>query len=238
MQTFGLIGKSLIHSFSVEYFNKKFIKESITNTQYLNLELHNISEFNQIIKRKQFSGLNVTTPYKSSIIPLLNELSEEAKIIGAVNTIRFSNGRLIGHNTDHIGFRKSIQPLLEGRDKAIILGNGGAAKAIIYALNKLDIEYKIANRKTSFDYSDITNKIIDYYTIIINTTPIGSFPEIKEFPNIPYKYLNENHLLFDVIYNPNETKFLAYGRARNAKIKNGLEMLEIQAEESWKIWNL
>ena len=238
MRTFGLIGKSLLHSFSAEYFNRKFVTERITNTQYLNLELHSISEFHQIIKKKQFSGLNVTAPYKSSIIPLLDELSEEAKIIGAVNTIRFSNGRLIGHNTDHIGFRKSIQPLLKGRDKAIILGDGGAAKAIIYSLNKLDIEYKTVNRKTSFDYSDITNKTTDYYTIIINTTPLGTFPKIKKFPNIPYKYLNENHLLFDVIYNPNETKFLTYGRARNAKIKNGREMLEIQAEESWKIWNL
>ena len=238
MRIFGLIGKSLGHSFSLEYFKKKFLQEGITDSQYINIEINELSKFKQLIKQKKFSGLNVTIPYKSLIIPLLDEVSNEAKIIGAVNTIRFCNGKLIGYNTDHIGFRNSIKPLLEGRNKAIILGNGGAAKAIIYTLEKLKIEYVIVNRNTSFDYLDITSKIADYYNIIINTTPVGSYPRINEFPKIPYKYLNAKHLLFDLIYNPYETKFLTYGKKKNTKIKNGLEMLEIQAEESWKIWNL
>ena len=238
MRTFGLIGKSLEHSFSSQYFNEKFFKEGITDTQYLNFELKDISEFKQLIEKNKLSGLNITIPYKESIIPFLDELNEEAKEIGAVNTIQFSNGKTIGHNTDHIGFTNSIQPLLEDRNKAIILGDGGAAKAIKYALKKLNIEYKTINRNTSFDYLDITKQITGYYTIIINTTPVGSYPNINDFPKIPYEYLNQNYLLFDLIYNPNETKFLAYGKAKNAQTKNGLEMLQLQAEESWNIWNI
>ena len=238
MRTFGLIGKSLEHSFSSQYFNEKFFKEGITDTQYLNFELKDISEFTELIKTNKLSGLNITIPYKESIIPFLDELNEEAQEIGAVNTIQFSNGKTIGHNTDHIGFTNSIQPLLEGRNKAIILGDGGAAKAIKYALKKLNIEYKTINRNTSFDYLDITKQITGYYTIIINTTPVGSYPNINDFPKIPYEYLNQNYLLFDLIYNPNETKFLAYGKAKNAQTKNGLEMLQLQAEESWNIWNI
>ena len=238
MRTFGLIGKSLEHSFSSQYFNEKFFKEGITDTQYLNFELKDISEFTELIKTHKLSGLNITIPYKESIIPFLDELNEEAQEIGAVNTIQFSNGKTIGHNTDQIGFTNSIQPLLEGRNKAIILGDGGAAKAIKYALKKLNIEYKTINRNTSFDYLDITKQITGYYTIIINTTPVGSYPNINNFPKIPYEYLNQNYLLFDLIYNPNETKFLAYGKAKNAQTKNGLEMLQLQAEESWNIWNI
>lgn len=238
MRTFGLIGKSLEHSFSSQYFNEKFFKEGITDTQYLNFELKDISEFKQLIEKNKLSGLNITIPYKESIIPFLDELNEEAQEIGAVNTIQFSNGKTIGHNTDHIGFTNSIKPLLEDRNKAIILGDGGAAKAIKYALKKLNIEYKTINRNTSFDYLDITKQITGYYTIIINTTPVGSYPNINDFPKIPYEYLNQNYLLFDLIYNPNETKFLAYGKAKNAQTKNGLEMLQLQAEESWNIWNI
>jgi shikimate dehydrogenase len=238
MRTFGLIGKSLEHSFSSQYFNEKFFKEGITDTQYLNFELKHISEFTELIKTNKLSGLNITIPYKESIIPFLDELNEEAQEIGAVNTIQFSNGKTIGHNTDHIGFTNSIKPLLEDRNKAIILGDGGAAKAIKYALKKLNIEYKTINRNTSFDYLDITKQITGYYTIIINTTPVGSYPNINDFPKIPYEYLNQNYLLFDLIYNPNETKFLAYGKAKNAQTKNGLEMLQLQAEESWNIWNI
>ena len=238
MRTFGLIGKSLEHSFSSQYFNEKFFKEGITDTQYLNFELKDISEFKQLIEKNKLSGLNITIPYKESIIPFLDELNEEAQEIGAVNTIQFSNGKTIGHNTDHIGFTNSIKPLLEDRNKAIILGDGGAAKAIKYALKKLNIEYKTINRNTSFDYLDITKQITGYYTIIINTTPVGSYPDINDFPKIPYEYLNQNFLLFDLIYNPHETKFLAYGKAKNAQTKNGLEMLQLQAEESWNIWNI
>ena len=236
MRTFGLIGKTLSHSFSEGYFNEKFHKEDINDAEYKNFELNNISEFTDLISKIKHSGLNVTTPYKESIIPFLDELTPHAKAIGAVNTIQFKDNKLIGHNTDTIGFSQSIYPLLNERNKALVLGNGGASKAIQYALKILNIEYKIVSRKSSYDYSGISSKSIDY-DIIINTTPLGTYPEIADFPQIPYKELNENHLLFDVIYNPTESAFLRFGKTRNSTIKNGLEMLEIQAESSWNIWN-
>ena len=237
MRTFGLIGKTLSHSFSEGYFNEKFHKEDINDAEYKNFELNNISEFTALISKIKHSGLNVTTPYKESIIPFLDELTPHAKAIGAVNTIQFKDNKLIGHNTDTIGFSQSIYPLLNERNKALVLGNGGASKAIQYALKTLNIEYKIVSRKSSFDYSDISSRSIGYYDIIINTTPLGTYPEIADFPQIPYKELDENHLLFDVIYNPTESAFLRFGKTRNCSIKNGLEMLEIQAESSWNIWN-
>ena len=237
MKTFGLIGKSLLHSFSSSYFNEKFFKERITNTKYLNFELSDISEFPELIKKQNLSGVNVTLPYKESIIPFLDELSEDAKRIGSVNTIQISNGKLIGHNTDIIGFKQSITPLLAGRNTALILGDGGAAKAVKFIFNQLNISHKTINRNSSFNYSDITSEIIDFNTIIVNTTPLGMIPEIKNYPKIPYELLTEKHLLFDLIYNPKETLFLKYGRANKACTKNGLEMLQIQAETSWKIWN-
>ena len=237
MRTFGLLGKSLLHSFSVSYFNEKFYKEGV-DAEYLSFELENIQDFKTLINEKQLSGLNVTIPYKESIIPFLDELSNEAKIIGAVNTIQFINGKTIGHNTDFIGFSNSIKPLLDGRKSALILGDGGAAKAVKYALGLLNIDFKTVNRNTSFDYLDITLQTAEFYDIIINTTPLGTHPNTIEFPKIPYENLNSNNLLFDLIYNPSETKFLKYGKAKGATIKNGLEMLQIQAEESWNIWNL
>lgn len=238
MRTFGLIGKALDHSFSSKYFTKKFLKERISEAEYLNFEIDDISGFNELIHNNKFSGLNVTIPYKQSVIPFLDRLSKEAEIIGAVNTIDFIDGKLIGHNTDHIGFRKSIIPLLNNRKRAIILGNGGAARAIKYALRELNIEYKTVNRRTSSDYLDVTRETIKNYSIIINATPVGSKPEKHRYPRIPYEFLNDKNLLFDLIYNPTETKFLAQGKANNAQTKNGLEMLKIQAEESWNIWNL
>ena len=237
MKTFGLIGKSLSHSFSSSYFNKKFFKERITNTRYLNFELSDISEFPQLIKKQNLSGINITIPYKESIIPFLDELSENAKRIGSVNTVQISNGKLIGHNTDIIGFKQSITPLLAGRNTALILGDGGAAKAVKFVFNQLTISHKTINRNSSFDYSDITSQLIDCNTIIVNTTPLGMIPEIKNYPQIPYALLTKKHLLFDLIYNPKETLFLKYGRANKACTKNGLEMLQIQAETSWNIWN-
>lgn len=237
MRTFGLIGKNLSHSFSSGYFNEKFYKEGITNTEYLNFELNDISEFPELIKTHKLSGLNVTLPYKESIIPYLDELSKDAKEIGAVNTIQFINGKTIGHNTDVTGFKQSIIPILEERKTALILGNGGAAKGVKHALKQLKIAYKTANRNTSFDYSDISTQDIGFHNIIINTTPLGMSSEIRNFPKIPYEVLTEKHLLFDLIYNPSETLFLKYGKAKKSSIKNGLEMLHIQAEASWNIWN-
>ena len=167
----------------------------------------------------------------------LDNLSKEAETVGAVNTIAFEDNKLTGYNTDIIGFKKSITPILEGRKKALILGNGGSSKAIKFTLEKLNIEYKVVGRNISFNYSKLTPEIIRYYNIIINTTPLGMFPEINNHPEIPFQHLSSKHLLFDLIYNPKETKFLNYGKALGCKTKNGLEMLHIQAEESWKIWN-
>jgi shikimate dehydrogenase len=236
MKTFGLIGKSLSHSFSARYFNKKFYKEGITDVEYLNFEINDISKFTHLIKTQKLSGLNVTIPYKESIIPFLDELTEEAKSIGAINTIQCIDNKLIGHNTDIIGFKQSILPILDGRDSALILGDGGAAKAIKLGLEQLNISFKIVTRKSSFSYSDISIQDIDLNRIIINTTPLGMFPNTENYPKIPYEALTEKHLLFDLIYNPSETLFLRYGRAHNSKTKNGLEMLQIQAETSWSIW--
>ena len=237
MRTFGLIGKSLSHSFSSSYFTKKFLKEGISNTKYLNFELNDISKFPELIKKKNLSGLNVTLPYKESIIPFLDELSEDAIKIGSVNTIQIVNGKLIGKNTDIIGFKQSITPLLEERNTALILGDGGAAKAVKFVFKKLNIAYKVINRNSSLDYSDITPLLIGNHTIIINTTPLGASPQIKKYPKIPYELLTEKHLLYDLTYNPKETVFLKYGRANKSLTKNGLEMLKIQAEASWNIWN-
>ena len=237
MRIFGLIGETLTHSFSEEYFNKKFHNEDIKDCEYKSFELSNVSEFADLISKMKLSGLNVTIPYKESVIPFLHKLTPQAKAIGAVNTIEFNGNKLIGHNTDTIGFSQSIQPILNGRNKALILGNGGASKAIQYALKTLNIEYKIVSRKSLFDYSDISIKSIGYYDVIINTTPLGTYPKTADSPQIPYTQLNENHLLFDLIYNPIESTFLRLGKTRNCSIKNGLEMLEIQAESSWNIWN-
>ena len=237
MKIYGLIGNRLENSFSKEYFLNKFKEEKITNTKYLNFDLDDISKLPSFIKKNKINGLNVTMPFKEQVIPFLDDLSDDAKLIGAVNTIKIHKQKMIGYNTDHIGFRYSIQPILNKRKKALILGDGGASKAIKYALNKINIEYKTVNRNTSFDYSDLNEKIINYYDIIINTTPLGTLPEIKKYPKIPYEYINNQHLLFDLIYNPKETKFLKYGKKNNALTVNGLQMLKIQAEESWKIWN-
>ena len=238
MRTFGLVGKTLSHTFSERYFNEKFHKKDINDAEYKNFELKSIADFPKLIADNKLSGLNITIPYKESIIPFLDDLTDDAKKIGAVNTIQFIDGKTIGHNTDWIGFSKSIKPLLGDKKTALILGNGGGAKAIKFALDKLNIKHKTVSRNTSFDYLDITIENTDYYKIIINTTPLGTHPKILEFPKINYTNLNSKHLLFDLIYNPNESRFLQYGKAKGSEIKNGLEMLHIQAEESWNIWNL
>ena len=238
MRTFGLIGKTLSHTFSERYFKEKLHKKDLYDAEYKNFELKSIDDFPRLITDNNLSGLNVTIPYKESIIPFLDDLTDDAKNIGAVNTIQFIDGKTIGHNTDWIGFSKSIKPLLGDKKTALILGNGGGAKAIKFALNKLNIKHKTVSRNTSFDYLDITTKTTDYYTIIINATPLGTHPKILEFPKINYTGLNSKNLLFDLIYNPNESRFLQYGKAKGSEIKNGLEMLQIQAEESWNIWNL
>ena len=236
MKTFGLIGKSLEHSFSSRYFEKKFLNEGIIDMEYINFEIKEVSQYKKVIKENKLYGLNVTNPFKEKIIPFLDEISKEAKEIGAVNTIRFKDGKATGYNTDYIGFKKSISPLLKDRKNAILLGDGGVAKAIKYALKELGIKYKTIKRECLSNYNKVGFQI-NASNIIINTTPLGTYPKTDDFPKIPYENLNNKYLLFDVIYNPIETKFLLKGKEKNAVTKNGLEMLQIQAEESWNIWN-
>ncbi|MBL4652795.1 MAG: shikimate dehydrogenase [Flavobacteriales bacterium] len=241
MKKFGLIGKLLSHSFSKKYFECKFSKESIPDCHYDLFELNSIEKFNDLISRENLSGINVTIPYKESIIPFLNELSPQAKSVGAVNCIEFLNGKLIGHNTDIYGFRKSLEPLLNRHIKrALILGSGGASKAIKYVLSELEITYSTVSRspqQDEFSYENLTNEIIAENLLIINTTPLGMFPDIETFPNIPYRFLTPQHILYDLVYNPAQTAFLSKGKKQGCTIKNGQEMLELQAEKSWAIWN-
>lgn len=237
MKRFGLIGHRLDHSFSSAYFQEKFYREGIEGCQYDSFPLNTIDNLELLIKEKQPKGLNVTIPYKESVIPFLDELSPAASEIGAVNTILFKDGLRIGHNTDYIGFRDSIKKY--SFQKALILGTGGAAKAIAYALKELKIDYAFVSRSESADYSyeELDEKTLQEYQLIVNCTPLGTVPKTEEFPPIPYAFLSEQHFLYDLIYNPAESTFLRYGKARACRIKNGLEMLERQAEKSWEIWN-
>ena len=237
MIKYALLGKSLSHSFSEQYLSEKFFKEGIKNTEYINLELDNLNNLKDKIKELNLSGFNVTIPYKIEIISKLDFISNQAKTINAVNTVKVIEGKLHGFNTDVIGFTKSISPLLNKRRKALVLGNGGSSKAIQFALQKLNISWKVVSRNTDFDYRQITKKIIDSVEIIINCTPLGTYPKIEEYPQLPYNLLNSKHLLYDLVYNPKQTKFLTFGLANNCSIKNGEEMLVLQAEESWEIWN-
>lgn len=237
MKTYGLIGKNISYSFSRNYFANKFKKEDIKNSQYINFDIDNLSELNNIFNTDNF-GFNVTIPYKEAIIPYLDSLDFHAEKIGAVNTIKLENGKKIGFNTDWIGFKKSIEPLLNSHHtKALILGTGGASKAVIYALDQLKIETLMVSRYGEISYEDLSEEIIQNHAIIINCTPVGTFPNVDAAPEIPYHFITKNHLAYDLIYNPSETLFLKKCKEKGAVVKNGLEMLEIQAEASWKIWN-
>lgn len=243
---FGLIGYPLSHSFSKKYFLDKFEKEGI-EAQFLNFEIPSIDEFpNILIKHANIQGFSITIPYKEKIIPFLSEIDEEAKQIGAVNAVKviLKNGNKIarGYNTDIYGFKLSLQKFL-GNEKieyALILGTGGASKAIAEGLKRLDIKYNFVSRypqKATYDYTILNNQIILKHKLIINTTPLGTYPEINTSPAIPYEYLTSNHFLFDLVYNPSETEFLKHAKLKGANAKNGLEMLHIQAERAWQIWN-
>ncbi|MDP5106842.1 MAG: shikimate dehydrogenase [Polaribacter sp.] len=241
---FGLLGKNISYSFSRGYFTEKFEKLNLTNYKYVNFDIQKIQDFPAITKENQnLGGINVTIPYKEEVIPFLDKLDETAKNIGAVNTIKFTKrGNLKGYNSDVVGFENSIKPLLKKHHKnALILGTGGASKAIAYALNKNNIKFKFVSRKpegnTEISYESLTQEKLQKYTVIINCTPLGTFPEIEKHPNIPYQFITENHLLFDLIYNPEVSTFLSKGKEKGAIIKNGYEMLQLQAEESWRIWN-
>jgi shikimate dehydrogenase len=244
MINFGLIGKSLNHSFSKIYFEKKFENLGLKNYNYYLIEINSLNDFkNKISLFKNLKGLNVTIPYKEAIIPFLDELNETAKEIGAVNCIKIIDNRLIGYNTDVYGFAQSIKPFLDtNHQRALILGNGGAAKAVEYALKKIGIEVyfvssKIKKTKNTFFYNEINELVFNAFHLIINTSPLGMHPKENESPNLPYHLFTPNHLAFDLIYNPEQTLFLEQAKKYGALTINGLSMLQLQAEKSWDIWN-
>lgn len=241
----GLIGKNISYSFSRAYFKKKFEKEQIDNVTYENFDVENIDLFPSIIKNTpNIKGFNVTIPYKEDIIPFLDKLDKKAKEIGAVNTIKITKkNKLIGYNTDCYGFKKSIIPYLKPTHKnALILGTGGASKAIAFSLKELDINFHYVSRTlkkgVNFTYDSLTEDIVKQHQIIINCTPLGTFPNIDVCPNIPYNSITKEHLLYDLIYNPEETKFLKLGKQQGAVTINGAKMLKLQAKKAWSIWNL
>jgi shikimate dehydrogenase len=246
MEIYGLIGKKLQHSFSPAYFNQKFTDLKI-DAEYRLFEIEDISNLSKIIDNNPgLVGLNVTIPYKKAVIPFLDKIDAVCQELGAVNTLKIQeeNGHQIlkGFNTDIIGFEKSVMPLIRGRKNfsALILGTGGSSRAVTYILKKLGIDYRFVSRTVRgsrfYRYSDLSSEIILKHHLIINTTPAGMFPNMEEAPAIPYESIGENHILFDLIYNPKETLFLKNGKRNGAKIENGLKMLQLQAEASWEIW--
>jgi len=239
---FGLIGKDISYSFSRQYFTNKFQELGLDSHHYVNFDLPVIDDFYKI-DLEEVSGFNVTIPYKEKIIPFLDEMDAIATEIGAVNTIKISTkNRLIGYNTDHYGFEASLKPFLKSHHKkALVLGTGGASKAILFVLKKLNIDYLLVSRnpeKEQISYGDISKSVIEHFNVIINSTPLGTYPEVEKCPDLPYKYFTDEHLLFDLIYNPEKTAFLTKGEAKGAHIINGSKMLEYQAEKAWTIWNL
>lgn len=241
MAKYGLIGKNISYSFSKGFFTHKFETEKRKDT-YENFDIDCIEDFPKIIEKTSgLKGLNVTIPYKESIIPFLDKMDSEAEKIGAVNTIKFSNnGQLIGYNTDHYGFAKSLEKFFPFHKKtALILGSGGASKAIKYVLETLNFEYLVVSRtqnSETINYEDIDRDIINTYFLIINCTPVGTFPNVNDYPQIPYHLLTKNHIVYDLIYNPPQTEFIKRGFAAGARVSNGLAMLEYQADKSWSIW--
>ena len=243
MEVYGLIGKTLKHSFSKGYFEQKFKEQKIEDIEYRNFEFGHINEVKvQLSEIKDLKGLNVTIPFKSSIIPYLDEMDEISEKIGAVNTIKITDeGRWIGYNTDVYGFSTSLKPFLTNRhEKALILGTGGASKAVEYALKQLNISVvKVSRTKEKADltYGDLNEYVFKACKLIINTTPLGTWPNVEESPDIPFSFLSPEHLVYDLIYNPEKTLFLERAESAGATIMNGLNMLKLQAEKSWEIWN-
>ena len=243
MRKFGLIGYPLSHSFSQKYFTEKFRKENIADCTYQNFPIPEISQLEAVLENEPtLQGLNVTIPYKEQIIPFLHFKNKVVAETGACNCIKIKDGKLYGFNTDVIGFEISLKKKLrEEHKKALILGTGGAAKAVEFVMKKLGISYQFVSRNNiatnTIGYQDLSNQIIRDSLLIINTTPLGMYPNVETYPNIPYDALTDKHYLFDLVYNPEKTVFLQKGEEHGASIHNGSEMLAIQAEESWKIWN-
>ena len=246
MNAYALIGFPLGHSFSKKYFTEKFEKMRLSEThEYKLFELLEIQELPQLLKNEpNLKGLNVTIPHKQAVMPFLDSLDASAEKVGAVNVIKFmEEGRLIGYNSDYYGFKTSLEDFLSEVNmssiKALVLGNGGAGKAVVAALKDLGIDYKTVSRTKSeenISYDEIPSLIADYQ-LIINCSPVGTYPKSDQCPDIPYESLTENHYLYDLVYNPLETLFLQKGKEKGAKIHNGLRMLHLQAEKAWEVWN-
>lgn len=244
MRYFGLIGKPLVHSFSQHYFTQKFQEESI-DAAYGLYELDKIEDLKLLLQQKAFSGLNVTIPYKQSVLPYLAELDETARAVGAVNVIKFvrRSGEVVlkGYNSDVIGFHDSLVPLLRPYHKrALVFGTGGASKAVEYVLSRLGIEVQLVSRQAKdsvLSYEQITPEVLQSYQLLVNATPLGTFPHVDTCVDIPYQNITNKHLLYDLVYNPQETLFLRYGKERGAQVMNGYAMLRGQAEAAWEIWN-
>ncbi len=245
MDVFGLIGYPLSHSFSKKYFADKFEKEGIQNCEYNNYELSSMELFPSLIEQlgDELCGLNVTIPYKKDVIKYLDKIDESAEKIGAVNVIKNDRGKLIGYNSDYYGFLSSLEGFVGDELsslRALVLGTGGAAQAVVAALDSLTVPYKYVSRSATHDklaYADLTDDIIKQHRLIINTTPLGMHPNVDVCPPVPYTAISEGHYLFDLIYNPEETLFMKKGRRQGAKALHGLEMLIGQAEKAWEIWN-
>ena len=243
---FALIGKAVSHSFSKTYFQNKFLELNLKEFTYQNFDMLNLNNLKSIVIENRLDGLNITKPFKEAIIPFLNELDETAKIIGAVNCVKIkwvnNTPYLIGYNTDYYGFAQSIKPFLEPiHQKALILGTGGASKAIAYALKNIGIDFyfvSTSEKKSSnyFTYKEINNHVLNAFKLIVNCTPVGMYPNSSEIVAIPYEFITKEHLLFDLIYNPEETLFLEKGKMNGATVINGLNMLKLQADKAWEIW--
>lgn len=241
MTKYGIIGNPLGHSFSKGFFTEKFAREGI-DAEYLNFQISEIGKLTEVLRENpELRGINVTLPYKTEIIPFLDELSDEAREIGAVNVVQIRNGHLKGFNSDIIGFTRSIQPLLKPHhQKALILGTGGASRAIRVGLTRLGLEWKYVSRtphEGMITYEDITAETLREYEVIVNCSPVGMFPKVDGCPVIPYEFLTPDNLLYDLVYNPETTLFMKKGALQGAVVKNGLEMLHLQAIASWEFWN-
>lgn len=241
MNTYALVGKNIAYSFSRNYFKEKFKREGITDSQYINFDIQGLEQLPELLlTTPNVKGLNVTIPYKREIIPFLQTIDPTAEAIGAVNTIKITPQGLIGFNTDCYGFTESLRPLLQPHHtQALILGTGGASAAVAYALKQLGIAYRFVSRtprEGQLSYNQLTPEILQTHQLIINCTPLGTYPKVDEYPPIPYQYITSAHLLYDLIYNPPQTAFLAQGVQRGATTTNGQRMLELQAEKSWELW--
>ena len=244
-KVYGVLGKKLSHSFSRKYFEKKFSELGLNDHSYENFEYDSVCDFIKVLKeRKEICGFNVTNPYKAEIIPFLDEGNEEVKNTNAVNCVKNIDGKLFGYNTDVYGFSQSIKPFLDHtHSRALVLGSGGAARAVASVLKRVGVEVyfvttsKIKNQANFFFYSELNEIIFKSFKLIVNATPLGMFPSVDTYPNIPYSYISSDHLCYDLIYNPQETVFLRNCREQGATGINGLSMLHLQADKSWEVWN-